>query len=180
MSKQNFRAVTSPKKRTDEFFSLSWRSGNTWNLKSKFKLNRKTTLSICFSGEVPAWQFWFEICWSMLWKNEKKMFSPIICLKVLKKFKCDFYVCIVVEKIQCMYWNPKLLDSYKKNFLFLECCKNGKKILLRAKYVPSWNGHFEFDAHTHHGERFHAEGTGWQYVLNYPTAQWMCVKWYIK
>ena len=121
MSKQNFRAVTSPKKRTDEFVSLSWQSGNTWywNPNSSFKYfrlsdcqNRKTTLSICFSGEVRAWQFWFGICWSMLWKNEKKMFSPIICLKVLKKIKCDFYVRIVVEKIQCMYWNPKLLDSY--------------------------------------------------------------------
>ena len=36
--KQNCRAVTSPKKPTNEFVFLSWRLGNTWNLKFKFQV----------------------------------------------------------------------------------------------------------------------------------------------
>ena len=72
ISKQNCRAVTSPKKRTNEFVFLSWRLGNTWNLKSKFKFqifpssqNRKTNAFICFSGEITARQFRFKIYWPL-------------------------------------------------------------------------------------------------------------------
>ena len=48
------RAVTSPKKRTNEFVFLSWRLGNTWNLNFDFDL-----------GEVSARQFCFEIYWPL-------------------------------------------------------------------------------------------------------------------
>ena len=37
ISKQNWRAVTSPKKQTDKFAFLSWQLGNTWNMNFDFK-----------------------------------------------------------------------------------------------------------------------------------------------
>ena len=83
------RAETSPKKQTNEFVFLSWRLGNTWNLKSKFKFqvfpshqDRKTNSFVCFLGLVIAQQFCFEIYWPL----EKKMFCHLWIAPLVVKY----------------------------------------------------------------------------------------------
>ena len=70
--KKNCRAITSPKKQTDEFVFLSWRLRNTWNLKSKFKFqvfpshqDRKTNSFVCFWEKLRLNNFWFKIYWPL-------------------------------------------------------------------------------------------------------------------
>ena len=65
MSSRNFS-----QKRTNEFVFLSWWLGNTRNLNFDFKTissrqDRKKNASVCFLGEVTAWQFCFEINWPL-------------------------------------------------------------------------------------------------------------------
>ena len=80
--KRKCRAVTSPKKRTNQFVFLSWRLGNIWNLNFNFKFqvypghqDRKTNSFVCFLGKVIAPQFCLEIYWPLekfsfaFWKN---------------------------------------------------------------------------------------------------------------
>ena len=85
--KQNCRAITSPRKRTNTFVFLTWQLRNTWNLKSKFKFqvflgrqDRKTNLFVHFLGEVMAQQFCLEIHWPLVYA---------ICILGLKFSICE-------------------------------------------------------------------------------------------
>ena len=79
--KQNCRAVTSPKKWTNKFVFLSWRLGNTWNLKLKFKFQVSNSF-FRFSGEVAAWQFCFEIYWP-LGRYNFNFLTPLYIVDIL-------------------------------------------------------------------------------------------------
>ena len=84
----------------NEFVFLSWRLGNTWNLKSKFNFqvflsrqDRKTNSFVHFLGEVTARQFCFEIYWPLAFAVQTETFlSSQHSQKKCKRKMIDFFL----------------------------------------------------------------------------------------
>ena len=68
ISKQNCRAVTSPKNKRMNLFFYPDDSEilETWNPNSSISEDRKIDSFVCFLGEVSAQQFCFEIYWPLV------------------------------------------------------------------------------------------------------------------
>ena len=93
----------------NEFVFLSWRLGNTWNLKSKFKFqvfpsrqDRKTNSLVCTLGEVATRQFCFKIYWPLNsdW-NLDFTFRVQVKSKILI-FMCEIWLMIYLNLF--FYW----------------------------------------------------------------------------
>ena len=99
--KQNCRAITSPKKQTNEFVLLSWWLRNTWNLKLKFKFqvfpdrqDRKRIFVFCFLGEVMVRQFCFKVYWPL----------PPRLLSCSKLFNAFYRPCAADQVLLVVWW----------------------------------------------------------------------------
>ena len=119
----------------NEFVFLSWRLGNTWNLKSKFKFqvflscqDRKTNSFIHYLGEVTVWQFCFEIYWP-LGRLPRFLGAWVEMLWCLSNHSNVFDKTILFSK----GWNSIFINTLKRGAV---CVQN--RVAAAAATVSFW------------------------------------------
>ena len=117
ISKQNCRALISPKKQMDEFVFLSWQSENTWNLKLIFVSKSPDLLQIYCreKAQYPSENIDFFTL-LLLYTMESKYFYNIIETLFPSTMPLDIFtiycnVCFI--KIRSKHSNNIKLSYYK-------------------------------------------------------------------